>query len=150
MKRTQKLALKHLILFIVGGLMYMGVELLWRQRTHWTMGIVGGLCFVEIGLINEILAWDTKLIMQMLIGSYIVTVNELVFGIIINIILGWNVWDYSNLPLNFLGQVCLLFSFLWIFVSAVAIMLDDYIRYKYFNEERPRYYICKKIWYPFK
>ena len=53
---------------------------------------------------------------------------------IVNIILGWNVWDYSNLPGNLLGQICPQFTVLWFFLSAVAVYLDDWIRYLLWGE----------------
>lgn len=138
-KETALMILKHLILLMVGGFTYIIIELIWRGRTHWTMFFVGGLCFVLIGLINELFPWDMKLIYQAMIGSLIVTLNELVFGYIINIKLGWNVWDYSNLPFNIFGQICLPFSILWCGLSIVAIFVDDLLRYLWFGEEKPHY-----------
>lgn len=76
---------------------------------------------------------------QCLLGAGIITVLEFITGIIVNIILGWNVWDYSDRPFNLLGQICLKDSFYWIFLSGLAILLDDYVRYILFNEELPRY-----------
>lgn len=133
-----KRALRPLILFGVGGLLYVLIELLWRGHSHWTMFIVGGFCFVEVGLINEVLSWETPFVIQCLIGGAIITTVEFIAGCIINLWLGWNVWDYSNLPFNILGQICLPFFFIWVLVSAPAILLDDYIRYK-LGEEKPRY-----------
>ena len=51
------------------------------------------------------------------------------------------VWDYSNLPFNFMGQICLPFSFAWTLLSGVAIVVDDYLRYLLFGEEKPHYKI---------
>lgn len=62
---------------------------------------------------------------QMLLGSVIITLLEFVCGCIVNLLLHWNVWDYSNLPFNILGQICLPFSILWFFISFVAIVIDD-------------------------
>ena len=138
-KKIIKLIIKYVVLFVMGGLVYMSLEILWRGYTHWTMGVLGGICFICLGLINELLSWETPLVLQMLIGSTIITILEFITGCIVNIWLGWNVWDYSNLPLNLLGQICLPFSILWYFVSAIGIVVDDYIRYIYFDEERPRY-----------
>lgn len=138
-KRIIKLIIKYVVLFIIGGLVYMSLELLWRSYTHWTMGVLGGICFICLGLINELLSWETPLVLQMFIGSIIITVLEFITGCIVNLWLGWNVWDYSNLPLNLLGQICLPFSILWYFISAIGIVIDDYIRYIYFDEEYPRY-----------
>lgn len=132
-------ALRSLVLIGIGGLLYVMIELAFRGRTHWTMFIVGGLCFWMIGLINEIIPWEMPLWKQCIIGAVIVTTVEFLSGCIINLGLGWNVWDYSNMPLNFLGQICLPFSLLWVLLSAVAIVLDDYLRYWMYGEEKPHY-----------
>ena len=91
------------------------------------MIIVGGLCGLLIGLINEITP-KMNTVLQMLLGSVIVTIIEFVTGYIINIKLNFNIWDYSNLKFNILGQVSLLFSMLWFFLSYIVIKLDDCIR----------------------
>ena len=134
-----KITIKYLFLGAIGSIIYMSLEILWRGYTHWTMGVLGGICFICLGLINELLSWETPLVLQMLIGSTIITILEFITGCIVNLWLGWNVWDYSNLPLNLLGQICLPFSILWYFISAIGIVVDDYIRYIYFDEEYPRY-----------
>lgn len=130
---------KYAILWIIGGTIYGLIEILFRGYTHWTMVILGGICFICMGLINELLSWETPLTIQMLIGSIIVTTLEFITGCIVNIWLGWGVWDYSNLSFNLLGQICLPYSILWYFISFIGITLDDYLRYIYFNEEKPRY-----------
>lgn len=131
--------LKYLFLFIVGGAVYYSMEMLFRGYSHYSMAILGGICFIACGLLNEILSWDTSLLLQGLIGSGIITVLEFLTGVLVNIILHLNVWDYSNMPLNVLGQICLPFSLLWVIIAIGAIILDDYIRYCFFDEEKPRY-----------
>lgn len=131
--------LKQIILFGAGGLLYVLCELMWRGYSHWTMFLVGGICFIMIGLINEVLPLDMTLVRQMAIGAVIITTVEFVSGCIINLWIGWNVWDYSGLPFNILGQVCLPFSFLWFLISAIGIVIDDYLRYWWFGEEKPHY-----------
>lgn len=130
---------KEFILFIIGGLLYILIELGYRGHSHWTMFVLGGLCFVLIGGINNYISWDMPVYEQMMIGSVIITVLEFICGCIVNLWLGWDVWDYSNMPYNVLGQICLPFSILWFFISLVAIVADDYIRYWLFDEEKPRY-----------
>ena len=49
---------KYLVLMATGGLLYVALELIWRGRSHWTMFLLGGICFVALGLINEVLPWD--------------------------------------------------------------------------------------------
>lgn len=137
-----KTIVKYIVLFSIGGLVYCGMELLWRGRTHWTMFIVGGICFVFCGSINEMFEWDMALWKQILICAVGITIIELLSGIIINLIFRLNVWNYSNLPLNILGQICLPFTIAWFFLSAIAIVIDDWLRYLWFGEEKPRY----KLW----
>lgn len=132
-------AIRPLILFVIGGLLYLLIELVFRGHTHWTMFFVGGLCFVLVGAINEVIPWDTPLVIQCVIGGVIITAVEFVSGCIINLWLGWAVWDYRDMPFNLLGQICLPFSLLWVLISAIAIVVDDYIRYYLFGEVKPRY-----------
>ncbi len=79
------------------------------------------------------------LVEQMFIAATLVTCVEYISGVILNIWLNLGIWDYSNMPLNLLGQICLPFSLAWIALSVVGIFLDDYLRWKLFGEERPRY-----------
>lgn len=134
-----KLLNKYLFLFGVGGLLYVMIELIWRGHSHWTMFILGGLCFIYLGLINEVLHWETPLWLQILIGAAGITALEFLTGCIVNLWLGWWVWDYSSMPGNFLGQICPQYMLLWMPVSLVGIVLDDWIRYWKFGEERPHY-----------
>lgn len=132
-----------MILISIGGLMYIGIEMLFRGRTHWTMLVVGGICFYLVGMINEIIPWEMPIWKQCLIGALIITGVEFLSGCIINLILGWDVWDYSDMPLNIWGQVCLPFSVAWYIISSAIIFMDDYMRYA-MGEEKPRYSICRK------
>ncbi|WP_313559081.1 putative ABC transporter permease [Ruminiclostridium cellobioparum] len=130
---------KHICLFTIGGVIYYLFELLWRGHSVWQMVIVGGMCFVVIGLINEVYPWTMPLWLQSTIATGTVTAIELVSGLILNVWLGLRIWDYSNLPFNLYGQVCLYFSLLWLVLSPVAIILDDWLRHWMFEEEKPKY-----------
>lgn len=136
-----KSILKNLMLFLIGGGIYILLEMVYRGRSHWTMLLLGGVCFLALGYINRFLPWETPLSAQMLIGAAIITALELLTGWLVNIKLGWHVWDYSHLSLNFYGQICLPASIGWFFLSAVGIVLDDVLRWRMFGEDRPRYRI---------
>ena len=133
-----KIILKELLLFLTGGFAYYLIEIMARGFSHWTMFIVGGLCFVIIGLLNEN-TLKMPLCRQMLLSTLLITVIEFIAGCIINIYLGWNVWDYSDRPFNLFGQICLKNSLYWFFLSGLGIVLDDWIRYFLFDEEKPQY-----------
>ena len=139
MKEKLKAILKHAVLALCGGCVYFLIEMAWRGHSHWTMAVLGGVCFVLIGDINEFIPWNMPLILQGAIGSGIVTALELVAGIILNLWLGLGIWDYSNMPFNLLGQICLPFTLLWVALSIVAVVLDDWLRYWLFGEDRPTY-----------
>lgn len=133
--------LKYYTLGTLGGLIYVFIELMWRGYSHWSMFLLGGICFIALGLINEVIPWEMPLTAQMLIGCVIITALEFITGCIVNLWLGWNVWDYSDLPYNLLGQISAMSSVGWYFLSAVGIVLDDWLRYIFFGEEKPRYTI---------
>lgn len=128
-----------LILFLIGAFAYMGIEIGFRGFTHWTMGVLGGLCFIIIGELNEHNTTNLSFLNQCICGSLIITSLEFVAGVILNMILGLNIWDYSNMPFNIYGQICLPFTIAWFFLSGVAILLDDFIRHILFKEEMPKY-----------
>lgn len=131
--------IETLVLFEIGGGLYLLIELLFRGYSHWTMFFVGGLCFLLVGWINEFIPWKVALWKQMLLGGFLITLVEFLSGCLLNLFLGLNIWDYSDLPLNLLGQICLPFSLIWVGLSLVAIVLDDLIRWLVFKEEKPHY-----------
>ena len=119
--------------------MYILIELAWRGHSHWTMFVLGGICFLALGLINEVLPWETPLWEQILIGAILITCLEFLTGCIVNLLLGWEVWNYSDMPGNILGQICPQYFILWLPVSLIGIILDDWLRYIWWGEEKPRY-----------
>lgn len=130
---------EYLFLLLLGGIIYYGIEILWRGHSHMTMFFVGGLCLIFIGLINEFIDWDMPFWKQVIFGDLIVLTLEFISGCIFNIWLGMGVWDYSNVPLNLCGQICLPFALLWIPIVAFAIVLDDWVKFLLFHGNRPHY-----------
>ena len=111
---------KFIILFGLGAFGYGLIEVCWRGYSHWTMLIAGGIIFSAFALIDQRLP-KMNILYKSIFGSLAVTLIELIFGSLFNLGLGMAVWDYSKIPLNFLGQICLLFSVLWGFLSFVAV-----------------------------
>lgn len=137
MKKMLTKIIEYIVIFMVGAITYLLIEILWRGYTHWTMGILGGIVIILVGLINEVTRKDLPLIIQAPLASIIITLIEYWAGYILNIQLGMNIWDYSDLPLNVDGQICLYFSLLWMILGIVASVFDDLVRWRIFGEEKP-------------
>lgn len=135
-----KTLLKNIILFIVFGAIYFGLECLYKGHiTHWSMFILAGFIGVFIGGLNEYFSWEMPFIKQCFIGMLAATIGEFITGVIVNIIFELNVWHYNILAFGW-GQCSLIFCLIWFFLSGICIILDDLIRWKLFGEEKPIYY----------
>jgi len=117
--------LQYIVVYIIGGAGYGLLELAYRGYTHWTMLIAGGASGIALYLIAN--APSLGKIKQYILGGAVITVIEWLFGIVVNVKLGWDVWDYSDNPLNLKGQICLYYSLLWVGISV------------------PGTYVCRKL-----
>ena len=63
------------ILFLIGGCLYYCIEILWRGHSHWTMAVVGGICFLVIGGLNNYIPWEMPLWKQAGVGALFVGSN---------------------------------------------------------------------------
>ena len=111
---------RPVIMFCAGGLAYVGLELLWRGRSHISMFLTGGSCFLLLGKLENTTP-RLPLLPRGVFGSMVITSAELLTGLLVN--RNYKVWDYRQEPLNFFGQICLPFSLLWIPVSLGAMYL---------------------------
>ena len=118
--------LEFLIVYLLGALGYGALEILWRGGTHWTMLLTGGLCFLLIYLTATRLRLPLWKLCPLC--ALEVTAVELLTGLLVNRALGWAVWDYSALPLNLGGQICLLYSLYWLALSLPAAVLCRALR----------------------
>ncbi len=107
---------EYVCVFLAGGVIYNLIELLWRGFTHWSMTVAGGLCVLILHLLNERMR-GRGLLFRCLVGCAVITGVEFVVGVVVNLGLGLNVWDYSAMPGNVLGQICPAFSCMWFLLS---------------------------------
>ena len=121
--------------FSFGALLYGAIEILFRGFTHWTMLLTGGFCLAIYHKACKLLKRTTVLI-KAFFGSAIFTLLELIAGLIVNIKLKWNIWDYSRRFMNYKGQICPLFSFLWFLISIPAAWICS--AFEFFCGEKPR------------
>lgn len=109
---------KALVMFGVCGSLYVLLELWFRGRSHISMFFAGGLsatcifCCCGYGKLKNM--W---LPLKCIFGSMVITLVELATGAVVNLWLRLQVWDYSEMPFNLWGQICLPFSAAWFFLT---------------------------------
>lgn len=141
-----KALMKYITLFITYGGIYFVIECLYKHKiSDYRMFLLAGTIGIVLGLINNLFTMETDFILQCLFGMLITTLAEAIGGFYWNLECGLGIWDYSSLSLSFVGgQINLFFSIAWMFLSGVLIVLDDFIRWKLYHEEKPRYYVHGK------
>lgn len=136
-----KLCSKYLFLWSLGGCIYYGFENIFRGFSHWTMFILGGICFLFIYIQEVVMKFNDSLAVQLLRCIIFVTATEFITGIVVNKWLRMNVWDYSELPFHLFGQICIPFTIIFSGLCLLGIILSGYIGYWLFGEEKPHFYI---------
>ena len=121
---------KYSLLFILGAIGYAAIETIWRGYTHWSMMIAGGVCFVLFSIVANRMK-DKHILAKAGVCAVGVTAIEFVFGVVFNLWLKMDVWDYSNMPLNILGQICPIFSLIWVGIAVAFLPLADIINKEY-------------------
>lgn len=116
--------------YAIGAVGYSIIEILWRGFTHWSMALTGGICFVVIYILNlkNIFSGIMK---KCAACSLAITAVEFSVGCIVNLKLKWNVWDYSSIPFNILGQICPVYSVLWFFLAIPLCPFCNYLIKKF-------------------
>ena len=123
---------KNTLLFYTGGATYLTLELLYRGRSHGSMFLAGGICFLMMGQLNRVEP-RLPLPLRAVVGSLIVTGVELAMGMAVN--RNYQVWDYRNQPGNFMGQICPRFTALWLPLSLAGLVLFRYLDEKISPEQ---------------
>lgn len=140
MKNNNKNYLRQLILFIFGFCIYITIEVCFRGYSYPLMGLCGGLALIILDSLNNKISWDMDLILQATIGSIVVTLMELIIGEAFLYLNLSPMWDYSNVPFNYHGVICLPFSIAWLLISIVGIFIADAVNYYIFEDLPVPYY----------
>lgn len=109
----------RLLLVLTGALGYGLIEVFWRGFTHWSMLMAGAVGLLVIDYLDRELAlgdWGKAALCALVITSV-----ELIVGVVVNIYGGGDVWDYSALPFNFLGQICLWYAAIWLLLARMML-----------------------------
>ena len=91
---------------------------------------------IIIHLSNDMRREGLNYFVQIGMITLFITSIEFVSGEILNVQLKMNIWDYSAVPYNIDGQICLPFVGIWLILSAIGIFFDDFLRYKMFREDK--------------
>ena len=118
------------------------IEILWRNwrghgYPHIIIAFVGGLALATIGLLNE--RKQMSLLLQGLIGCAIITILELIIGVILHNYFNMKLWDYSGMFLSYKGYTSFVFSVAWFFASILSVFVDDVIRHYVFGQPFKKY-----------
>lgn len=136
----QKTIFRYLTIFVIGAFAYGLIEITVRGFTHISMGLLGGICMLTISFLNSRRRNGLPLLAILIFMMFFITAAELVTGIIINLNMNLNIWDYSDVPLNYKGQICLPFMGIWFFLSFIGLALDEFLNWKFFKIRRPLFF----------
>jgi len=132
---------EYLFLWALGGTLYYCFELIFRGFSHWSMFLLGGICFVFFWVQGKLLHWDDPLWLQVIRCTIFVVACEFITGIIVNKWLNWAVWDYSDQPFQLFGQICLPFATIFSGLCAVGIIFSGKLMHLIYREEKPNFHI---------
>ena len=136
-----------MLLWVWGGTVYFFLEVAYKlagghpERISWTMLAVAILLCVPVERCGAESRWDASIWRQALACAILVTAVELAAGLVLNVWLRLGIWDYSHLPFNLMGQICLQFFFVWWGLCFVFIPVFDWMRWAVEGGERPHYTI---------
>ena len=132
---------EYLFLWALGGTLYYFMEIFFRGFSHWSMFILGGICLVFFTVQGQMVHWEDPMWRQILRCIIFVTAMEFITGIIVNKWLDLAVWDYSSLPFQLFGQICLPFAVLFSGLCAIGILLGGNLLHWFYGEEKSHFHL---------
>lgn len=124
---------KHTILpvFVFGAFVYGTLEIIWRGFTHPSMLLLGGFCLTFIYNAEKKLYGRIHIGIRAFFYAFVITLSEFICGLALNIGLGLNIWDYTPLPFDILGQICPHFFLVWLMLSYVCCFVCKAMRFAF-------------------
>lgn len=112
--------LERMMLFVLGGGGYLGIELAWRGTSHWTMFLAGGVCLC---LLQGLAVRPVCLPLAAGAGAVAVSGLEVCIGLACRELLHVAVWDYSAEWGNLAGLVCPRYCLYWFLLCGWVILV---------------------------
>lgn len=140
-------AVLSVLLWFFGGTLYFLLEVAYKtatgspERISWTMLVLAVILCIPVERCGYQLPWETPLWLQALCCAVLVTLVEFIAGCVLNLWIGLDIWDYSDIPFNLLGQICFPFSVVWLVLCFLFIVVFDWMRYAVIGGDKPTYSI---------
>lgn len=134
-----------MLLWTWGGTLYFFLEVAYKsltghpERISWTMLVLAIVLCIPVERAGYQLPWACPLWLQAAVCAALVTLVEFCAGCVLNLWLGLDIWDYSDIPFNLLGQICFPFSLVWWVLCFLFIVVFDWIRYSVIGGDKPTY-----------
>ena len=109
---------EYLLLWALGGSFYYAFEVFFRGFSHWSMFVLGGFCLIFCAQQGIWTHWSAPLWKM-----------------------HWNVWDYTGMPFQFMGQICLPFAVIFSGLCAAGILMSGYLLHFLYGEESPHFHV---------
>ena len=132
---------EYLFMGALGGTLYYMIEIIFRGYSHWSMFLLGGICFIFFAQQGLWTKWREPLWKQVLWCTAFVVSAEFITGIIVNTVKGWNVWDYTDQPFHLMGQICFPFAVLFSGLCTFGIIISGYLLCYLYREIKPGFHI---------
>lgn len=136
MKKIIKFIYEYLLIFMIGGCAYYYTEVAVRGWSHWSMFVLGGMCFLFFSLQKKAYWWNQSIFCQMFRCLTFLLIGEFITGCMVNLWKGWNVWDYSQVPLNLYGQICFPMALIFAILCYFGLRFDDWLQVNAFGSVR--------------
>lgn len=125
------------ILFLFGSVLGVLIEGSYCliKKGHWESHVVSMIFMLNIlyGLgavlfyVGSVKLQKKKLLTKVLVLTVLVTILELLCGLLLREVLGMRAWNYHNRALNYEGLICLEFSIGWGLVALVFALISPYM-----------------------
>ena len=132
---------EYLFMGALGGTLYYMIEIIFRGYSHWSMFLLGGICFIFFAQQGLWTKWREPLWKQVLWCTAFVVSAEFITGIIVNKVMGWNVWNYTDQPFHLMGQICFPFAVLFSGLCTFGIIISGYLLCYLYREIKPGFHI---------
>jgi len=101
------------------------------------MLIIGGISGLSLFGIYKLINKRFNIFFASILGSVVINIIEFTSGVILNLNFKLNIWDYSNQYFNFIGQICLSQSMIYLFfICPVSFWFFGFLESQYRTDEK--------------